>query len=35
MEILTFALIVLFVGALSISLGSDSRPVDSGRRHDW
>jgi hypothetical protein len=28
MEPITFALIVLFVGALSISLGSDSRPSD-------
>jgi hypothetical protein len=28
MEIITFALLVLFIGALSISLGSDSRPTD-------
>jgi hypothetical protein len=29
MEILAFVLIVLFIGALAISLGSDSRPYDN------
>ncbi len=33
MELITFALLVLFVGALSISLGSDSRPIDSDHSH--
>jgi len=35
MEIITFALLVLFIGALSIALGNDSRPSEHENLHNW
>jgi len=35
MEILIFALFVLFIGALSLELGPDSRPSEHEHVRNW
>jgi hypothetical protein len=35
MEIITFTLLVLVVGALSLALGDDSRPSEHDRTRNW
>jgi hypothetical protein len=35
MEIITFALLVLFIGALSVALGDDSRPSEHEHLRNW
>jgi hypothetical protein len=35
MEILIFALLVLFIGALALELGPDSRPSEHEHMHNW
>jgi hypothetical protein len=35
MEILTLALVLLFVGALALTLGDDSRPSEHDHIRNW
>jgi len=35
MELITFAILVLFVGALNVALGGDSRPSEQDHGRDW
>jgi hypothetical protein len=35
MELITFFLLIAFVGALAIACGDDSRPSEHDRVHNW